>query len=75
MSHGRQVPLSLLAVVLTMAGGTGCAAARAGLQVQDAMAAKQAAAEAGAEDAAPYEFTMASRYLEKAWEEIGTGQY
>lgn len=63
---------------LVLAGSvwsTGCAAVRAGIQVQDAQAARDSAIQDGADTLAVYEFTMAERYLEKAWEEMGTGAY
>ncbi|MEZ4321292.1 MAG: hypothetical protein R3F61_27700 [Myxococcota bacterium] len=76
MSPVRSAPfVPLVALALGLAGASGCAAARAGLQVQDAIAAREQAREAGAEQDALYEYTMANRYLEKAWEEMGTGQY
>ena len=54
---------------------SGCGAVRAGVQLQDAMTARDAALVRDADQNAPYEWTMASLYLDKAWEEMGTGQY
>ena len=62
-------------MVLLCALLAGCAAGRAGIQLQDATVARDAARDAGAATEAVYEYTMAERYLEKAWEEAGTGQY
>ena len=61
-------------IVLSLGLG-GCAAGRAGLQIQDAIEARDAALSEGADEAAPYEYTMARRYLEKAWEEMGYSEY
>jgi len=71
-SHRFLISISL---VLGLASVAGCAAGRAGIQVQDAIAARDSAIAEGADQDALYEFTMASRYLDKAWEEMGTGQY
>lgn len=52
-----------------------CTAVRAGVQLQDAMSARDAAEAKDASTNAPYEWTMASLYLDKAWEEMGSGAY
>lgn len=63
----------LLPVLILLAPG--CGAVRAGVQLQDAMTARDQALVRDADTNAPYEWTMASLYLDKAWEEMGTGQY
>ena len=64
----RLLPLLLLPIAA-------CTAVRAGVQLQDAMSARDAADAKDASVNAPYEFTMAGLYLDKAWEEMGSGSY
>ena len=75
MSLDRTRPIvAILSLVIAATSISGCAAGRAGIQIQDAIAARDAALEAGAESSAIYEYTMAHRYRDKAGEEMGTGQ-
>lgn len=69
----RSVPSRVLALVLV--GLPGCTAIKASVQIQGAMDARNAAEAGGAAEHAPYEHTMATRYLEKAWEELGSREY
>ena len=62
-------------IALVLLTTSGCAAARAGLQLQDAAAAQRVAIEKTADENAPYESTMAANYLTKAWEQMGRGEY
>lgn len=51
-----------------------CAATVVSLQVVSAEQALERARARGAADGAPYEYTMAARYLEKAHEEVGQSE-
>ncbi len=62
----------LLAMIAALAG---CTATVSTYQLVSADDAVKRAAAAGAEQAAPYEFTMAALYLEKAREEAGYSDY
>lgn len=53
---------------------TGCAATVVSLQVVNAERALEQAAARGAAQGAPFEYTMALRYLEKAREEVGVSE-
>jgi hypothetical protein len=53
----------------------GCAATRATLSIIEAQDQLELAREQGAQEVAIYEMTMAQRYLQKAWEEVGTSDY
>jgi hypothetical protein len=65
--------LPLLAV-LPMALG-GCTAVRASYYLLDAQRKFESAVNAGAEQRAPYEFTLAEQYLQKAREEDGYSDF
>lgn len=75
MSLLPEFPTSLIPLLFLAGLASGCTAVRAGAQVQEAISARDAALARDADVNAPFEYTMASRYLDKAWEEIGTGQY
>lgn len=72
-TRARSVPSWALAFVLV--GLTGCTAIKANVEIQGALDARNAAEAGGAAEHAPYEHTMAVRYLEKAWEELGSREY
>lgn len=63
---------ALLLISLTL---TGCTAGRASYYLVDTDRAYRAAVEAGAEELAVYEYTMAWLYRDKAWEEWGYSDY
>ena len=64
------------AVLLALIGAlAGCTATVSTYQLVSADDAIKRAAAAGAEQAAPYEFTLATLYLEKAREEAGYSDY
>lgn len=65
---------SLLLLVLALVG-TGCTAARSGIQLQTASDAREVAVDRNAGELAPYELGMATHYLRKAWEEAGHGEH
>jgi len=65
--------LSLLAIAIL--GLSSCAAGKATYLMIDADRAWRDAVEAEAEEKAPYEFTLAALYRDKAWEEWGYSQY
>lgn len=62
--------LALIAVLLA-----GCTAAKANIRIANADTALADARRDGADQHALYEFTMATRYIEKAKEEVGFSDY
>jgi hypothetical protein len=64
-----------LASLLLGAVASGCTAARASYFVLDAERKLQTAVEAGAEERAVYEFTLAREYLWKAREEVNSSDF
>ena len=64
---------SLLMIVVFFLSG--CIAGKAGYQLVDTEKAFAAAKEAGAEELAVYEYTLAQAYRSKAWEEAGYSAY
>ena len=67
----RALRLLLLPAVL----GSGCIALKTTVHVTQAEQALAQARDYNAQEAAPYEYTMAVRYLEKSREEIGWSDY
>jgi hypothetical protein len=61
--------------LLTLLAASGCTAGRATYYLIDADRAYKDAVEAGAEEDAVYEFTLAWLYRDKAWEEWGYSDY
>lgn len=61
--------------VVVAALATACTAARTGIELQSATEAKAIALDKRAPELAPYEWSMASHYLVKAWEEAGHGEH
>lgn len=74
MSTSRQRLLAIASLAVLLLGSVGCTAARAGLQLQAAVQARDDAADREAAERAPYAFAMAQHYLAKAWEEAGHGE-
>ena len=66
----RRLPLALAFLVLPA-----CGPVQSTAQLLDADAQLRAAREAGAEEHAPYEWTAATLYLQKAREEVGYSEY
>lgn len=66
---------TLLAALLLGAVASGCTAARASYFVLDAERKFQTAVEAGAEERAVYEITLAREYLWKAKEEVNSSDF
>ena len=67
----RALRLLLLPAVL----GSGCIAIKSTVHVTQAEQALAQARDYNAQEAAPYEYTMAVRYLEKSREEIGSSDF
>jgi hypothetical protein len=63
-----------LLLVLTLLG-TGCTSARSGYVMINAARSLEKARDAGAEKKAPYEFTLAVAYFDKAREENGANEF
>lgn len=66
---------TLRLVMLSVVFGSGCIAIKSTVHVSQAEQALAKAGDYNAQEAAPYEYTMAVRYLEKSREEIGWADY
>ena len=66
---------TLRLVMLSVVFGSGCIAIKSTVHVTQAEQALAKARDYNAREAAPYEYTMAVRYLEKSREEIGWADY
>lgn len=65
----------VLWIAVLACASSGCMAAKAGIGLVEAESALQRASEYDAEELATYEYTMARRYLQKAYEEHGYSDY